>query len=65
MSRSAFKLDRLQIGIDDLKSGRIDRRDFMKLVAALGFAAPLTKMSPRLRRSARRSQRDRRLQFRR
>lgn len=45
MSRRAFKLDRLQIGIDDLKSGRIDRRDFMKLVAALGFAAPLAKMS--------------------
>ncbi|EWY41603.1 ABC transporter substrate-binding protein [Skermanella stibiiresistens SB22] len=41
MSLNAFKLDRLQIGLDDLKAGRIERRDFLKLAGALGLSVPL------------------------
>jgi putative spermidine/putrescine transport system substrate-binding protein len=41
MSRQAFKRDRLQIGLDDLRAGRIGRRDFMTLCALLGVSVPL------------------------
>jgi putative spermidine/putrescine transport system substrate-binding protein len=41
MSLKAFKQDKLQIALDDLKAGRIDRREFLKISLWAGALAPL------------------------